>query len=355
MALTGKQFRTLSKALNAAYPTYDKLRIFLRFELDLSLDDLANPDAMPIVIYEVLQYTDSTNRTLELVDAARRSRPNSPEIFAIAQELKVAPGTDNLERILSQENIVFDVATFRNKISDIESRVCRVEVQGNAAGTGFLVGPSAVLTNYHVIEEVVKGSKKSEDLRLRFDYKLLDDGEEINSGTIHKLDSDWLIDSSPYSEVDKKPEPKPGDPASDELDYAVLRTAEVVAEDPLANAPDAEAVRGYIELPPLDKVHDFDTNKVLFIIQHPLGKPLKLTANTFRGLNGNDTRVTYLNDTEPGSSGSACFSANWELVALHHSGDPDYKQPEYNEGIPIHAIVNLLQERDKLQEIAPDA
>jgi hypothetical protein len=99
--------------------------------------------------------------------------------------------------------------------------------------------------------------------------------------------------------------------------------------------------------------HDFATNKVLFIVQHPLGSPLKLTANIYRSTNSNNTRVTYLNDTESGSSGSACFSANWDLVALHHSGDPDYKQPEYNEGIPITAIVNLLQERNKLQEILP--
>jgi V8-like Glu-specific endopeptidase len=90
-------------------------------------------------------------------------------------------------------------------------------------------------------------------------------------------------------------------------------------------------------------------------MQHPLGNPLKLTANIYRSMNGNDTRVTYLNDTEHGSSGSACFNANWELVALHHSGDPDYKQPEYNEGIPMHAIVNLLQERDKLKDILPQA
>lgn len=357
MPLTGKQFRDLSEALNQAFPTYDIFRIFLRGEMELTLDNISNPDAMPVVIYEVLQYTDSTNSTLKLVEAARRARPENADLIAIAQELKIVPQTDNLERILNEANILFDVAVFRNKVAELESQVCRVEVNGQAAGTGFLVGPSAVMTNYHVVEKVLKNSISPDKVRLRFDYKLLDDGSTINSGTIHELAADWLIDDSRYSDVDLQQEPKQGEPAGDELDYAILRTKEVAAEDSLSNVarPDFYIPRGYIDLPSADEQFDFASNKVLFIMQHPLGNPLKLTANIFRSMNGNDTRVTYLNDTEHGSSGSACFNANWELVALHHSGDPDYKQPEYNEGIPMHAIVNLLQERDKLKEILPQA
>jgi len=355
MALTGKQFRELSEALSEAFPTYDILRIFLRTEMDLSLENISNPDAMPVVLYEVLQYTDATNRTENLVEAARRARPENAGLIAIAQELHVLPQTDNLERILNNENIIFDVAVFRNKVAEIESRVCRVEINGNAAGTGFLVGPSAVMTNYHVVKAVIEGSVSPDNVRLRFDYKLLEDGTTINSGVIHKLAADWLIDESSYSDVDMQPEPKQGSPAPDELDYAILRTEESASEDSLSNVPMPEFYhpRGFVELPAVGSSHDFATNKVLFIVQHPLGSPLKLTANIYRSTNSNNTRVTYLNDTESGSSGSACFSANWDLVALHHSGDPDYKQPEYNEGIPITAIVNLLQERNKLQEILP--
>jgi V8-like Glu-specific endopeptidase len=66
--------------------------------------------------------------------------------------------------------------------------------------------------------------------------------------------------------------------------------------------------------------------------------------------------VTYKTNTEAGSSGSPCFNANWDLVALHHSGDPNFDpghKPTYNEGIPFSAIANLLHERghtDKLGE-----
>ena len=63
------------------------------------------------------------------------------------------------------------------------------------------------------------------------------------------------------------------------------------------------------------------------------------------------TRVRYTTTTEPGSSGSPCFSADWNWVALHHSGDPKYwkqaKKPEYNQGVPVAAIVSLLAKRGK--------
>jgi hypothetical protein len=359
--LGGQQWRKLNEALTAAFPNYDYLQMFLQQELEVPLASISPPKGMPFVVYDVIQYAEAHNRTAELVEAARRNRPQDPELYALAQELKVAPQTDNLERLLNQENIVFDVATFRNKVAEIESSVCRIELAGQPEGTGFLVGPSAVMTNYHVVEKVINGSLSPEDVRLRFDYKLLDDGTTINSGTIHELASgaEWLIDSSPYSEVDKYAEPKTEVPAPDELDYVVLRTQSKAAEDEVGKMGMVglgfATARGFIELPSPAKDHDFQANKVLFIVQHPLGNPMKITANTFRSMNDNQTRVTYLNETERGSSGSACFSANWELVALHHSGDPDYEQPEYNQGIPMHAIVNLLQDRDRLKDIGPEA
>ena len=43
--------------------------------------------------------------------------------------------------------------------------------------------------------------------------------------------------------------------------------------------------------------------------------------------------------SEPGSSGSPVFNLDWELVALHHLGDPAYDHPPaYNQGVPIDKI-----------------
>lgn len=355
--LVGTQWGRLSAALQRGFPTPFDLQILLQEELNLNFNQVSSLlKPLPYVVYDIIQHTEARNLTAQLLDAARRNRPAEPEFFDLAQELGAAPRSATLEAILNEQNIVFDVTTFRRRISDLERQVCRVDLKGNAQGTGFLIGQSAVITNYHVVWKVIEQQSgfAPADISLRFDHKLLDDGTTIHPGTVYHLAQDWLIDRSGYSVVDLQGEPKPADPKIDELDYAVLRVAGTPANDvsgKLAQMnPAYGAPRGHVPLPVPGTEHDFAANKVLFIMQHPLGAPLKMTANIYRSLNGNGTRVTYLNDTDNGSSGSPCLNANWELVALHHSGDPDTvkPRPEYNEGIPISAIVGLLQQRGKL-------
>jgi hypothetical protein len=45
------------------------------------------------------------------------------------------------------------------------------------------------------------------------------------------------------------------------------------------------------------------------------------------------------------------FNGNWNLVALHHSGDPTFGQPAYNEGISMEKIVSRLQQNGKLAQL----
>ena len=68
-------------------------------------------------------------------------------------------------------------------------------------------------------------------------------------------------------------------------------------------------------------------------------------------MNANRSRVRYSTNTESGSSGSPCFDQNWNLVALHHGGDPNFDvghRPEFNEGIPVDAIVTFLNRQGLL-------
>ena len=292
--LTGAQWGQLSQILNDAFPVYQDLQILLNFEMGLKLPNISQPQAMPFVLYDVIQYTEARNLTTRLVEAARRLRPDNTDLFAFAQQIGVAPATPaNLEAILSKQNIVFDIVKFRTKVAELEGRVCCIEINGEPRGTGFLVGPSAVLTNYHVMQDVIKEQPgyTPADVRLRFDYKRLEDGTTINSGTIHTLAQDWLVDASPSSAVDKQPEPKPGDPNPDELDYALLRVDGRPGEETASKVPPTPAgsppPRGFVPLPASGKMVDFASNAVLFIAQHPQGYPMKLTVNTFRSQNGN--------------------------------------------------------------------
>jgi hypothetical protein len=92
----------------------------------------------------------------------------------------------------------------------------------------------------------------------------------------------------------------------------------------------------------------------LLILQHPKKSkktypegpdlhPLRFAFDVVLAVNENRSRVRYSVITEPGSSGSPCFDPDWNLVALHHAGDPrDVEPAEYNEGIPIDTIRESL-------------
>jgi hypothetical protein len=152
-------------------------------------------------------------------------------------------------------------------------------------------------------------------------------------------EEDWLIDSSPY--VRSNPSPQ-----SDELDYALLRVDGKPGCDTVGNKMEPDAPnRGWLQL--TKTAYDFPLNSALVIVQHPQSAPLKLAIDTDSviSLNSSGTLVKYSTNTEGGSSGSPCFDINWKLVALHHSGDPNFWDPIYNAGTPIDAIVNLLEKR----------
>ena len=102
---------------------------------------------------------------------------------------------------------------------------------------------------------------------------------------------------------------------------------------------------GSLSTPPR---HDFLASPALYIVQHPLGQPLKLALDTqaVLAVNPGGTRVRYRTNTDHGSSGSPCFDKDWNLVALHHSGSTRVT-PTWNEGIPFPKILGLLEPRGK--------
>ena len=117
----------------------------------------------------------------------------------------------------------FDFAVWREKMALVEGRVCRVEIGGNAAGTGFLVGPDAVLTNYHVLESVLKGTSPPDKVTCRFDYKVLADGSRVEGVAVGLHPTDWKLDFSPFSAAEKTGTPDTPPPSPEELDYAFVR------------------------------------------------------------------------------------------------------------------------------------
>lgn len=341
------QYEQLNTALTKAFPTRLRLEKMLKFRLRKDLNELASENlSTSDAIFEVIRDANAEGWTLQLVTAARSSNPGNPQLFAFCQTLGVAPETPPqpaLERLVTQSNSFLDVNQWRTRLGEIEAQVCRIEVHGPGGGfgTGFLVGPDLVMTNHHVLAPLIAGKLDRLSVIVRFDYKRLANGNVVNPGTEHLLAENWLVDCSPSSPM----EAGKCDTDSIDLDYALVRVAGAPGDHPIGNEaePGAPPRRWIV---PAAK-HVFAPQTPLFIVQHPKKDPIKLALDTHAvlGLDESGTRVRYKTNTEKGSSGSPCFDQNWNLVALHHAGDPDYSvghEAEFNQGIPIEKIVAHL-------------
>jgi len=350
-----------------AFPDSTAFAMMLRFRLNKALAAIVSPGPLTHQAYELIVASESEGWTRELVSAARKSRPGNAKLLAFAQSIGTptnVPAGPELERVIKASNKFFDIEVWRQAMGAIETQVCRISIatnKGTINGTGFLVGPDVVMTNFHVVDSVIAGEKgqqtkagrsaKATDVVCLFDYKR--QAGYLNKGVEIKLAADWLIDSSPVSAIDREAEPKSGDPKPDELDYALLRLARKCGAEPVVGQGEKAELqadaRGWIKVP--STAYSFVKDTPLFIVQHPDGDPLAFTLDTSGviGTNGNSTRVKYTTNTLPGSSGSPCFNDTWELVALHHSGDPNFDpatKPAYNEGIPTTAIRTILRSRN---------
>jgi len=363
--LDGPQIEELKNLLGAAFlpPRFTE---FLLYRLNRNIWNYTGAtDDYPTILLRVIQDANARLWWRDLVWEARKAIPADPGLLAFEERFSSAPTTlavdggevrpvqgRQLELKIKDAQSTFDIGTWRRRLGEIEGRVCRIEFPETVdQGTGFLVGPSVVLTNYHVIEELKDGAVAPAMAVLRFDYKVADDGVTVQAGTTFRLAAEWLLDSSRYSQRDLEVAPAQ-DPAPDELDYAFLSVDGAPGNAPVGGptTDPSPALRRWIDLPAED--HDFTIQRSLYIVQHPDGRPLQVALDTEAviGLNGNRTRVRYTTTTEPGSSGSPCFGPDWQWVALHHNGDPKYlrgQRPDFNQGIPVAAIRQLLAARGK--------
>lgn len=275
-----------------------------------------------------------TSAALSLQQGGQPQPDAPPDAFAPGLQRNVRP---HLAKI--------DVRVWLEKFAAIERRVCRIEIAGNALGTGFLVGPQAVLTNWHVVKRAKEGTKL-QNIQCHFDYLLLADGSR-QQGVSVKLHTDGVLDHSPYSDAETTSTPDQPPPTADELDYALLRLAEPLGEQSIKGC-----LRGWVELPAA--ATPISAGMPLLIVQHPDGAPMKLALDTDSviGRTANGLRIRYKTNTDPGSSGSPCFSMDWDLIALHHYGDPAWQAPQFNQGIPAELIRKRIIDQGHAAAIA---
>lgn len=249
-----------------------------------------------------------------------------------------------LERNVKPYLPKINVGLWREQLFRLEGRVCQVEVNHSVRGTGFLVGADTLLTNHHVVRNVIEKSALASTVRLRFDYRVLPNGTRSDGTVVSLHKSDWLIDWTPCTAGERANKPDAATPTIDELDFALLRLDRAFGDE-LLIAGSQGSPRGWISVPKGEPLITVDPPMPVLILQYPAHEPLKLAVDTAAVLRlyENGTRVRYTTNTDPGSSGSPCFDIDWKLIALHHYGDRLHDKAQYNQGIPIKMIRERLK------------
>src|SRR5262249_46723691 len=132
------------------------------------------------------------------------------------------PSRSTLQSLVEASKQFVDVDPWLNALQQMSARVCQVEnPSGGALGTGFLVGPSCVITNYHVLEDILEQTNLP--AVYRFDFRRRPDGSERKGVTFSpEKAGKWRVASSPYSLLDFQVTPS-GVPEPDQLDYVIVR------------------------------------------------------------------------------------------------------------------------------------
>ena len=235
---------------------------------------------------------------------------------------RAAPGLRNFAEVQIGNTLDYQSASFLARGADVRRAVGMVEVNlggESRSGTGFLIGSGLFITNAHVI----KSAEEAMATTVTFDREL-DVARIPLAGTSFRLDPQRFFATSP----------------EDLLDFSVIALGVRIA------GPATPESLGHCILSPEPNKHVLGMN--VNIIQHPRGnyKQVALRNNllTFR----TDRSLLYETDTEVGSSGAPVFSDLWDVVALHHFGQPSLARLDTpgarelpvnaNEGIRISAI-----------------
>lgn len=198
------------------------------------------------------------------------------------------------ERVLGTSDLLEVV--FLKAALTVAKTVARVRVGAPSGsligyGTGFLVSPRVLLTNWHVLKTADIARSSSAE----FGYETqLGDGAARN-GAIFKLRPDkfYLSDQ--------------------QLDYAL------VALEQAGEGGEDIASFGFNAL--IDDDQTLITKgQFANIIQHPSGQPKQLAFRQNEVTEKPESFLHYRTDTAPGSSGAPVYNDQWQVVALHRAG-----------------------------------
>ncbi|HLP00294.1 MAG TPA: DNA/RNA non-specific endonuclease [Fimbriimonas sp.] len=259
----------------------------------------------------------------DIYRANTTARDRCRALIAEASATTDAGSQSETIKTLSQERVLgtpdflnVDFLEFAIAVSRGVARINLVD----GFGTGSLVGPRLLLTNNHVIES----KPDARTAVAEFDYQ-----DDANGDRLQKQTFECDPDTFFYTNA--------------ALDFTVVALKEVsTIGTPLSNYPWTR-----LNGTPGKTSKGLPIN----IIQHPKGGLKQIVFRNNQVIEipeGKPDFLYYTTDTEPGSSGSPCFTDSWDMVALHHAGVPilDAQNKiigwQANEGVRVSAMVAKL-------------
>jgi Trypsin-like peptidase domain/Effector-associated domain 1 len=279
----------------------------------------------------IIREARKVTRIEEVIEVARKDYPSvsfpilersKDETIARGPNIKdigwrgIPDGEAGLEKIMGAQPTFLPISFLEIGLLKAQS-VVRI-VCPNGLGSGFITPDNLLITNHHVIPDPDLAKKTL----IQFNYQLTAAGLAAQPEEYELVPEDGFA-TSPM---------KGGD------DWTAVR----IKTSPSAKWRGIELAEASVK--PNDYVN---------IIQHPSGLPKQIAIYHNVVTYGDNSRVQYLTDTLPGSSGSPVFNSQWQVVALHHSGgwltEPGTKQVLFrNEGIAIGALMRGLREHGLL-------
>jgi hypothetical protein len=235
-------------------------------------------------------------------------------------------------------------------------RVCAIKVGELITGSGFLVGPDIILTNYHVIRDCIdvyeqepEDHKSCPPLGVVFDFRIT--AENKVEGEICELHPDnWLVSYRKDTLNERNGNIDSISPEDTEADFALLRLARRAGDDQVSviGSP-GWILRGWYKL--FDDTISVQEEHEICIIQFPFGQPMKESGGRVLNFNRLRTRLFHNVKTDDGSSGSPVFiTGKWKIAAMHQA----YHDNTSKRAIPLDLIARQLELDGHRQELSQD-